>query len=464
MVEESFQESCGFNTENGAVGKPLEELGTGGDVGRLLVGRGEEAENAEGEDEGSEDEEGEDEESEDEESEDEESGDEVEERKVLPERASRGKRYTQLLGEEEAKDSQFWGHDTWEEEEGDSGWSSEDEKIELEILGGIDSSTDSEEYDQSDDGKDEEAEPGDLDDDIIDGKKARKPKRLRTGKYKDPSLFLKSAQKDMLRKVKKKMKTKKKSSPVKKTPAVLEPRSMGVRASTTQKKLNLQESIKKRDEEALSRAKQKESRKGSRPKANIKTAMTQEERLEACKEIEKMNLESLNKLEEYEEQRRYLDNTSASMRKHFQSGSLSIYVSWSSYRLMESEKEKSDQILSNEEFCREMIIYTDGNIPPHISQKRTVPVTSVKGGNKEPASPKCFVFGNSAKYYDPLTEKYYSNLEAFRIIRKEYHSQTYKRVLGEMKEIQDLIQANKKFLEDGLQSQQFENGVLTKVE
>ncbi|KAK9170677.1 Vps72/YL1 [Cryptosporidium meleagridis] len=392
-------------------------------------------------------------------SEDSEEDEEVE-KKVLPERATRGKRYTQLLGEEEEKDVKFWGHDTWEEEEEDSGWSSEDEKVELEMLGGEDTSTDSEDDSQSDDGMEEEMEAlaeNDEDDDVIDGKKPKKPKRMFGGKYKDPSLFLKSAQKEMLKKARKKASGIKKTGIVKKSPAVLEPRTMSVRASTTQKKQDLQESIKRRNEEAQDRTNRKRLKRSSTSQEQAKTVMTQEERLEACKEIEKMNIESLNQLEAFEEHKKYLDNTSVSIRKQLQSGSLNIYISWSSYRLMESEKNNSDEILSNDEYCREMIIYTDGNIPQHLNQKKdsNTNLNIKKEDGNYP--PMCSVYGVPAKYLDPLTNKYYSNLEAFKVIRRNYHASKYREVLPEIKEVQDLILETKKLIGEEAQDYHLNN-------
>lgn len=365
---------------------------------------------------------------------------EEEERKVLPERASRGKRYNQLLGEEEEKDAQFWGHDTWEEEEEDSGWSSEDERVELEILGDEDSNTDSEVDSQSDDGMEEEMEVAqEEDDDIVSERKPSRPKSIKGGRYKDPSLFLKSAQKDMLKRAKKKSRKKSKedvagSEVLKRSSTTIGPRTMSVRASTSQKKQDLQESIKRRNEEAQDKARRRVARKGSGQRERQKAAMTQEERLKACTEVEKMNIESLNQLEAFEEHRRYLDNTSASIRKQLQSGPLSIYISWSSYRLMDSEKDMSDKILNSEEYCREMIIYTGGAIPPHIDQRRD---PNLEFG---PSSvPRCCVYGVPAKYLDPLTNKYYSSLEAFKTIRREYQAEEHKEILSGMHEVDGLV-------------------------
>ncbi|KAJ1611836.1 hypothetical protein OIY81_1551 [Cryptosporidium canis] len=388
---------------------------------------------------------------------------EVEERKVLPERASRGKRYSQLIGEEEEKDAQFWGHNTWEEEEEDSGWSSEDEKVELEMLGAEDSETESEQDSQSDDGAEEDVEAvQEEDDDVIDGRKAKRPKTMAGGKYKDPSLFLKSAQKDLLKKAKKK-KSSVKTGTVKRTPAIVEPRTMSVRASTSQKKQDLQEMIRRRDEEAQDKARRRVKRP-SDSRREARAVMTQEERLEACKEVEKMNIESLNQLEAFEEHRRYLDNTSASMRKQLQSGPLSIYISWSSYRLMESEKDKSDQILNSDEYCREMIIYTGGDIPPHINQRKDPNADLGVGSEGFRPAPRCSVYGVPAKYLDPLTNKYYSSLEAFKIIRREYHTEKYREIFSEMREVQDLISESKRLIGEDTQGGQMSHHSYVKVE
>ncbi|KAJ1608592.1 hypothetical protein OJ253_1850 [Cryptosporidium canis] len=388
--------------------------------------------------------------------------DKVEERKVLPERASRGKRYSQLIGEEEEKDAQFWGHNTWEEEEEDSGWSSEDEKVELEMLGAEDSETESEQDSQSDDGAEDMEVVQEEDDDVIDGRKAKRPKTMAGGKYKDPSLFLKSAQKDLLKKAKKK-KSSVKTGTVKRTPAIVEPRTMSMRASTSQKKQDLQEMIRRRDEEAQDKARRRVKRP-SDSRREARTVMTQEERLEACKEVEKMNIESLNQLEAFEEHRRYLDNSSASMRKQLQSGPLSIYISWSSYRLMESEKDKSDQILNSDEYCREMIIYTGGDIPPHINQRKDPNADLGVGSEGFRPAPRCSVYGVPAKYLDPLTNKYYSSLEAFKIIRKEYHTEKYREIFSEMREVQDLISESKKLIGEDTQGGQISHRSYVKVE
>ncbi|KAH7650034.1 hypothetical protein FG379_003114 [Cryptosporidium bovis] len=401
-----------------------------------------------------------------------EDGDNEEEtRKVLPERSSRGKRYSQLIGEEEEKDAKFWGHDTWEEDENDSGWSSEDEKIELEILGGVDSDyTDSSDNeDKSDDGKEEEeeeiarAEAEDYEYNSIDKKWSnKKNKYLSKGKYEDPSLFLKSAQKDILKKVRDKLKNKKKrknsDNIEKRLQKTIEPRTISVRASTLKKKRNLEEIIKKREEaRSINTLKRKQlldenyiendvnndKNNGKinknyykKQKINNYTGhLSQEDRLKACKEIEKINIESLSQLEAIEEHKRYLDNTSSSIRKQFQSGPLSVYISWSSYLLMDFEKHKADEILKSDEYCREIIIYTDGNIPIRSNQNE---LTQDKENNR-----LCCIYGTPAKYLDPLTNKYFCNVQAFRAIRKDYYANSYKDFINEMNEVERLIKYNK---------------------
>ncbi|KAH8738495.1 hypothetical protein FG386_001877 [Cryptosporidium ryanae] len=406
---------------------------------------------------------------EEEESDDNEGEEEI--RKILPERSSRGKRYVKLVGDEEEKDAMFWGHDTWEEEENDSGWSSEDEKIELEILGDEYSDNTDNSYmnDDSDDGKEEEekemamAEAEDAEYEIIDKKISNSKNRnkyLSKGKYKDPSLFLKSAQKDILKKVRNKLKNKKNKvdeKMKKKTHKIIEPRTISVRASTLKKKQNLEEVIRKREEKKINVQKKRQlidednieingidndinSSKFhindiKKQKKNTKNHLTQEDRLKLCKEIEKLNIESLSQLEAIEEHKRYLDNTSSSIRKQFKSGPLSIYISWSSYLLMDFEKDKSDEILKNEEYCREIIIYTDGNIPKTLYQS--------KSKQNDDNDKLCCIFGTPAKYLDPLTNRYYCNIEAFKAIRKDYYANSYKKFIYEMNDIQELIKCNK---------------------
>ncbi|KAL7066066.1 hypothetical protein ACR3K2_34860 [Cryptosporidium serpentis] len=352
------------------------------------------------------------------------------EMRILPDRSSRGRRYTQLLGEEAERDTQFWGHNTWEEEECDSEWSSIDQDEESEES--------SSESSQSEDNVDEEfVEVEDEDDGLSYKDSSRRNKAIYRGKYKDPSLFSKSMQKDLLKRQNKAKKKVKNTSSNKPKEFQIEKRSMSIRESTARKKQDLQEEMRRRDEEALERARLRKKKRNHDESNRLPKEMTQEERLVQSKIVEKMNTESLSYLEACEEHKRYLDNTSASVRKQFQSGSLNIYISWSSYRLMESEKDKANSILSENEYCREMLLYTDGIIPEVLNQHRC-------SKNKKEAI--CSIFGTKARYLDPLTNKYYSNFEAFKIIRKDYHVMKYKEFLKELKDLNDLVYKKKQEL------------------
>lgn len=65
---------------------------------------------------------------------------------------------------------------------------------------------------------------------------------------------------------------------------------------------------------------------------------------------------------------------------------------------------------------------------------------------------KCAITGESAKYFDPLTKQYYSNIEAFKIIREKYHQREEESLLFRIQTLSDLASQKKEKLKKMLLS------------
>ena len=194
-------------------------------------------------------------------------------------------------------------------------------------------------------------------------------------------------------------------------------RRLGTRASTALKTSETIKIMKQRDAESRKkRLKQKKKQK-------IERVMTQEERLKEAKITEKMNLESLKKYEEME-----LENR----RKAIRSGSKVVkgpairYQSLSMPLIEEVKPEKDIKIENGEEASDK------NDDTPRSKQERTfVSFTDAetlkenfpKYNRKIPTAKVCPVTRLPAKYFDPVTQLPYANLQAFKIIREAYYQQ-----------------------------------------
>ena len=157
-------------------------------------------------------------------------------------------------------------------------------------------------------------------------------------------------------------------------------------------------------------------------KQKVERKMTQEEILKEAKITEKMNLESLKKYEEME-----LENK----RKAIRSGARSVkgpairYQSLSMPMVQELKPEESEvkeevpeedtkENVKSKRQERTFISFTDD-----ATLKENFP----KSSSRVPSSKICPVTRLPAKYFDPVTELPYANLQAFKIIREAYYQQ-----------------------------------------
>ena len=58
----------------------------------------------------------------------------------------------------------------------------------------------------------------------------------------------------------------------------------------------------------------------------------------------------------------------------------------------------------------------------------------------------CVVTGQSAKYFDPLTQQYYLNIESFKIIREKYFQKEEESLLFRIQTLSDLASQKKEKL------------------
>ena len=61
-------------------------------------------------------------------------------------------------------------------------------------------------------------------------------------------------------------------------------------------------------------------------------------------------------------------------------------------------------------------------------------------------APTCSVSGEKAKYYDPITKQYYSNLENFKILRERYFQKEEDNLLFKIQTLSDLTSQKKERL------------------
>ena len=199
-------------------------------------------------------------------------------------------------------------------------------------------------------------------------------------------------------------------------------RRLTTRASTAQKTSETIKILKQRDAE--SRRKKLKLKK----KQKVERKMTQEEILEEAKITEKVNLESLKKYEEMElEAKRRAtrsgDRTVKGPAIRYHSVTMPLIEEIKSEENIKPEmeedskediatSEKKDDVPGKQE--RTFISFTDTE-----TMKDSFP----KAGYRVPSSKICPVTRLPAKYFDPVTELPYANLQAFKIIREAYYQQ-----------------------------------------
>merc|ERR1719186_489427 len=201
-------------------------------------------------------------------------------------------------------------------------------------------------------------------------------------------------------------------------------RRLGTRTSTAAKTADTIKIMKAR--EAESRRKRMKMNK----QIKVERKMTQEEILEEAKITEKMNLESLKKYEEMELEAK---------RRATRSGDRTVKGPAIRYHsvTMPLIQEIKDEEDSKPETAEDSKVDDDAK-PLHnktevlgkqertfisFTDTETMKDSFPRAGYRVPSSKICPVTRLPAKYFDPVTELPYANLQAFKIIREAYYQQ-----------------------------------------
>lgn len=259
----------------------------------------------------------------------------------------------------------------------------------------------------------------DIEDEEMNRKKARRGDGVQTKAYKEPKKKLADGTKTKSGD----RQHKQKPRPAPRLQTADFGRRLGTRTSTALKTADTIKILKAR--EAESRRKRLKMNKQTK----VERKLTQEEILEEAKLTEKMNLESLKKYQEMELEAKRRANRSGArtvggpaVRYHSVSMPLIEEIKEEETVVKEElEKNLEDEITApvtsvkkEERQARTFISFTD---------QETMDASFPHQGFRVPPSKICPVTRLPAKYFDPVTELPYANLQAFKIIREAYYQQ-----------------------------------------
>ncbi|EAN31786.1 YL1 nuclear family protein [Theileria parva strain Muguga] len=320
----------------------------------------------------------------------------------LPKRQNRGKKYTQLVGEELEKDQQFWGHSTWQEDEVDDDYNCSEGEEQYAY------STDSD----FDDPEEEENEE-------VDESQFKEPKKKKFGAYVDPMLLAskRTIQALTRRKAPDSSPSKKQTTPQYKPTLSPEDFKRERRETTKQKT----EAIRELEEYRKIKKRRGSNRGRPKTRTRLPKVYTQEELIEEAKRTEEANRKSLKSLQAWEDERKKYTETKRSTYK----GHYDIWISWNSllsvvnpYKLDEEGNPMETISPQVEEKPLELYMFTTGKLPEYYEKARMDKI-ALESSEK----PKCAITGQEAKYLDPVTRKYYSTVEAFKMLRVQYNDE-----------------------------------------
>jgi len=200
-------------------------------------------------------------------------------------------------------------------------------------------------------------------------------------------------------------------------------RRLTTRASTALKTSETIKILKQRDAES------KRKKLKLKKQQKVERKMTQEEILEEAKITEKINIESLKKYEEMELEAkrratrsgdrtvkgpaiRYHSLTMPLIQEIKDEENINPESQNNSEQVKETENADKKEVCGKQE--RTFISFTDSD-----TMKKSFP----SAGYRVPSSKVCPVTRLPAKYFDPVTELPYANLQAFKIIREAYYQQ-----------------------------------------
>ena len=188
----------------------------------------------------------------------------------------------------------------------------------------------------------------------------------------------------------------------------------------------------KRQKERIAKAKKMLRKKAKSGGRKIERELTQEEILLEAEETEKLNIESLKKYEqmELENKRRAVRLTKRVVQGaciRYRSVAMPLISAQSSNTdndkinveeiLDEADEVKSEASKSDhQEGCQERTFLTFSD---HDTYRSAFPMSKRRLTQQK----TCPITRLPAKYYDPVTQHPYANLQAFRILRETYYNQ-----------------------------------------
>lgn len=270
-----------------------------------------------------------------------------------------------------------------------------------------------EDYVDSDFDIDEEEEPADQNENEDDEENGRKKVR-RTGGV------VTKAYKDPLGKKSETLQPKKKLAVAADADDASENRNSSSASQPTVENKSFRSSTARKREELMQRQQEREAnRQKTKTKASIEQSelrrLTQEELLAEAKITEKINLASLDAYQKLESEKKKKTQTKLTIK-----GPVVRYHSVV-MPLIENDDEMTSEETANpptvKKQSRNFIIFSDEqtlhSVFPNSQQKQKPPDVSKK---------LCAVTGQPAKYFDPITQKPYANLYAFKVLRELHAS------------------------------------------
>ena len=173
----------------------------------------------------------------------------------------------------------------------------------------------------------------------------------------------------------------------------------------------------KRQKERIAKAKKLLKKKAKTTK-KVERELTQEEILEESKDTEKLNLESLKKYEqmELENKRKAVRNTKRTVQGpyiRYRSVAMPLLQD-DRINVMDDldDNQKKSEAEENQE--RTFLTFSD-----HDTYRKAFPLQRRRLSQTK----ICPITRLPAKYFDPVTQHPYANLQAFRILRETYYNQ-----------------------------------------
>ncbi|CAH1789648.1 unnamed protein product [Owenia fusiformis] len=315
-------------------------------------------------------------------------------------RVTAGNKMSRLLENEEEDEFYTTTYGGFNDEEEDNDFNTSDEDQDSDVL---DSDFD---VSEDDDVKSDEDD---------DSKPKRKRKGVETKAYREPVKKVKKTEEDVKddNAEKKKHKLKRRKKPDMSSAQIYSAEKKSLRQSTTMKSIDVQ--MRAKDNEA--KAKMLKEMAAKKNVSEVRR-LTQAELLEEAKLTEAMNLKSLEdyqKLELERKKSRVVKSVYRGPIIRYHSTSMPVVEESSEINVeTELEPQPVKPPVETEKCSRTFITFTD---------ERTFDEYFPNTKPKPKVKSYCPVTRLPAKYYDPITNSPYANVQAFKIIRDAYRQQ-----------------------------------------